>query len=340
MGKTKIEWVKLDDAQGMTWNPTRGCCHASPGCANCYAEQISARFSGEGQPFHLFAERDPRPHFTGKVELIESMLDVPLRRKKPTMWFVNSMSDLFHESLPDEAIDRVFAVMALCPQHVFQVLTKRAERMRDCAIRIGRSITFLEKPARGTGYSLQFVGMDGKSYGLTPWPLPNCWLGVSVENQEYADERIPLLLQTPAAVRFISAEPLLGSVDLTCIREQIAAHSFRTFSALEGVDSLNKGTSRNRLDWVIVGGESGSNARPFDLAWARSIIAQCRAAGVRVFMKQVGSFACEQHESGTAKGGCHRPLTLRDLKGGDPAEWPEDVRVRQMPEHGAKRGAI
>src|ERR1017187_3120358 len=129
MGKTTIEWTD------KTWNPTRGCSRVSEGCTRCYAETLAARFSDTGAPFHLFAKRTPSgPRWTGKVELIESILDLPLHWRKPTRVFVNSMSDLFHEALPDEAIDRVFAVMALCPQHTFQVLTKRAERMSQWVV--------------------------------------------------------------------------------------------------------------------------------------------------------------------------------------------------------------
>ena len=196
MSKTKIEWTQ------ETWNPVRGCSRVSRGCERCYAERQAARglpglkSPTTGEPFARMTPSGPR--WTGHVELIESMLDIPLRRKKPTTYFVNSMSDLFHEALPDEAIDRVFAVMALCPQHTFQVLTKRAKRMRDYISTLHDCANDSRQVRVGMRYS---------------WPLPNVWMGVSCENQKTADERIPLLLQTPAAVRFVSAEPLLSAID-------------------------------------------------------------------------------------------------------------------------------
>ncbi len=201
MSKTKIEWTE------HVWNCVRGCSRVSEGCRNCYAERMAARgLPGMRSPTtgESFAVMTPSgPQWTGRVELIESMLEVPLRRKKPTVYFVNSTSDLFHEALPDKAIDRVFAVMALCPEHTFLVLTKRPERMRE------------------------YITCWG-------WTLPNVWPGVSCEDQATADARIPLLLQTPAAVRFLSYEPALGPVDLTQWLPPNDPH----------------------LDWVICGGES------------------------------------------------------------------------------------
>lgn len=244
--KSKIEWT---DA---TWNPVRGCSRVSEGCRHCYAEGVAARFSGPGQPYEGLAERTAKgPRWTGKVRLIESQLDLPLRWRKPRRIFVNSMCDLFHESLPDLAIDRVFAIMALAPHHTFQVLTKRPERMRAY-------LTDSATPLKHTG----------------SWPLPNVWLGVSVENQEAADERIPLLLDTPAAVRFLSCEPLLRPVDLT--------------------DYLVETARTNRdwyLDWIISGGESGTGARPCHPDWIRTLRDQCAAASVPFFFKQWGAWA-------------------------------------------------
>jgi protein gp37 len=189
------------------------------------------------------------------------------------------MSDLFHEAVPFEYIDDVYFVMAECRQHTFQVLTKRPKR----------ALEFFERSKD----RLKKAHMDEWWKGYNA--LPNLWLGVSVENQAAADERIPLLLRTPAAVRFVSAEPLLGPIDLTSYPRSPAP----------------------ALDWVIVGGESGHNARHFDPAWARTIIAQCRAAGIACFVKQLGS---------------KNIMPLRDRKGGDPLEWPADLRVRQFPE--------
>ncbi len=205
--KTGIAWT---DA---TWNPLRGCTRVSSGCENCYAEKVAARFSGPGLPYEGLATRGPA-RWTGKVRLAEKHLDDPLRWRRPRRIFVNSMSDLFHESVPDEWIDRIFAVMALAPQHTFQVLTKRPGRMRSYLSRDlhahhllvaihGMKATFTERVR----------AISGKQ-GVYEGPLANVHLGVSVEDQATADERIPLLLETPAAVRFISAEPLLGPIDV------------------------------------------------------------------------------------------------------------------------------
>ena len=295
MGKTSISWTE------HSWNPTRGCSRISPGCLHCYAERMAGRFCGLGRqdrgkcedgPFAGFAEITPAgARWTGKVELIPEMLDIPLRRKKPTTYFVNSMSDLFHERLSDEAIDRVFAVMALSPQHTFQVLTKRAERMQHWASEQNPYATVAHRIAVNAANIAAHFPRDFPNAHSRPWPLPNVWLGVSVGYQ-MRKSRIDLLRQAPAAVRFLSLEPLLedlGTLDL------------------EGID------------WVIVGGESGPGARPCDIAWIRSIVRQCKEAGVRCFVKQWG-----------ANPWCgYKAVLLRDRKGENPVEWPEDVRVRE-----------
>lgn len=276
---TSIEWTD------MTWNPIRGCSRVSDGCRHCYAEAIAARFSNPGNTFHGFAERTPEgPRWTGAVTLLRDRLNEPFHWRAPRRVFVNSMSDLFHEALSFEDIDKVINVMALNSRHTFQVLTKRPERMA------------------------QFMRHQ-RDY---EWPLPNVWLGVSVENQACADERIPLLLQTPAAVRFISAEPLLGPIDLS--------------------SPVLEADCDGYLDWVIVGGESGAEARPCRLSWIRSIVQQCQVARVACFVKQVGSrpLAESKHDSPLPDVVC--VATRADRKGGDPSEWPEDLRVREFPE--------
>lgn len=306
MSKTTIEWTE------QTWNPVRGCSPVSPGCANCYAERQGGRFCGSGRPFDGFVQIGKNgnrgPHWTGKVDLIEHMLDIPLRTRKPTMWFVNSMSDLFHEGLSDEAIDRVFAVMALCPQHTFQVLTKRAKRMREYFGRqfVAGDVQIQANDLRAI-YRVPFAGdtmLRKFPFTITPeealevsdvdrWPLSNVWLGVSVEDQQ-RKSRIDELRETPAAVRFLSVEPLLEDIGTLDLRG---------------------------VGWVIVGGESGPGARPFDVAWARSIVRQCQSANVPVFVKQLGAHVIQGGERRIKK----------DKKGGDPVEWPEDLRIRQMP---------
>lgn len=282
-----IEWTEA------TWNPIAGCTPVSPGCLNCYAATMSHRLDMMGQKkYHsLTVLHGGQRTFNGKISFDDDALTIPLKRKKPTTYFVNSMSDLFHEGVPFEFVDKVFAVMALCPQHVFQVLTKRPERMAEYLARTGKSIKFMEAAARGLGYTLQFDSLDGKKFSMCKWPLPNVWLGASVENQKCADERIPHLLRCPAAVRFLSCEPLLGPVDLANIRH---ADGFHVTDALSGETVYLPTTcidaEESSIDWVIVGGESGHNARPMHPDWARSLRDQCQAAGVPFFFKQWGEW--------------------------------------------------
>lgn len=289
---TKIEWTRGDDGTpGTTWNPVTGCTKVSPGCKHCYAETIAERFwAKQYPPVPSGRVLDFRARRFTDVQTHADRLDQPLRWRSPKRVFVNSMSDLFHEDVPLEFIGRVFDVMEKAAHHTFQVLTKRPERMRDF-------MTVVVQRAAP----------------------PNVWLGVSCENQETADERIPLLLQTPAAVRFLSVEPLLAPVDL---RNIAPFDDFHT-------DALDTPDPSCRVHWVIVGGESGPGARPMDLAWARSIVEQCRATGTACFVKQLGTrpyFILKQEE----RRGMIAPL--RDRKGGDMAEFPEDLRVREFPQ--------
>lgn len=299
--KTKIEWTD------RTWNPLRGCSRVSPGCLNCYAEKVAARFSDAGQPFHTFAERKPQPHWTGKVELIEDKLLEPLSWRKPCLCFVNSMSDLYHENVPDEWIDRIFAVMALAKDTTLQVLTKRADRMEKWfqSIPLGGKGGASDSAHYRIACAISSLGI-GKTCAHTLWPLPNVWLGVSVENREQR-KRIDHLRRTPAAIRFISLEPLLedlGELDLSGI------------------------------GWTIIGGESGPGARPCHIDWIRSIVRQCNAAQVPVFVKQLGSTVSADIDEfphiDWVKGG--HTFSLNSRKGGDPSEWPADIRVREFPE--------
>jgi protein gp37 len=240
---SKIEWT---DA---SWNPVTGCTKVSDGCKHCYAERDWARLAAPRAKPNIYTGRD----FTD-VRCHPERLDQPLRWTKPRRIFVNSMSDLFHEDIPSEFIAAVFHRMAMAPQHIFQILTKRPERM----------LNFL------TG-GLAFEK-----------PLPNVWLGVSCEDQATADERIPLLLQTPAAVRFISAEPLLGPIDLwPWVNINLPSRWPRHAYAPRGPF----------LDWLIAGGESGPRARPSHPDWFRSLRDQCQAAGVPFFFKQWGEWA-------------------------------------------------
>lgn len=280
-GNTSIEWC---DA---TWNPVRGCSRISEGCRNCYAEGVAARFSGPGQAFEGFADRARAgSKWTGRVEPINDALPWPLSVTAPKRIFVNSMSDLFHEELGDEAIDAVFGVMALAHRHTFIVLTKRAQRMHDWATRTRERGAVAEcLAAAGVAAPAVFrrpLDAAGAEWlAKRGWPLPNVIMGVSVENQPTANERIPLLLATPAARRAISAEPLLAPVTLRpWLRNDTPGGSY-----MHG----------NGLHWVIAGGESGPNARPCHPDWIRQLRDQCRDAEVPFFFKQWGEWLEHEH---------------------------------------------
>jgi len=265
--KTGIEWT---DA---TWNPIRGCSRVSEGCRNCYAETTAKRFSGEGMPYEGLIAKGGQ--WNGEITLVPEKLDEPLRWQRPRRIFVNSMSDLFHENVPDDYVDKVFAVMALSERHTFQILTKRPERMRQYLLNPWTRVNIGDRAG-----DMVEDGDTAQTYVVNrPWPLSNVWLGVSVEDQKAADERIPLLLETPAAVRWISAEPLLGSINLEMYFEQWPDHN--------GVRVVQNG---NGLDWVVVGGESGKDARPMYPAWAKSLRDQCKSADVPFLFKQWGEW--------------------------------------------------
>jgi protein gp37 len=277
--KSKIEWT---DA---TWNPVVGCSKISDGCKGCCALRDALRLAGN--PNEKIRElystvTSPETHnWTGVTKLNERHLEDPLRWKRPRRIFVNYMSDLFHESIPDEWIDKIFAVMALAPQHTFQILTKRPERMqyyfKSWLTGVGRRDRFLD-----VANHANIIPADLRKR----WPLPNVWIGVSVEDQKTADERIPLLLQTPAAVRWISAEPLLGPINIEkwlCNCPVKCEHDGGSISC--SIDGY--------LDWVVPGGESGADARPMHPNWARSLRDQSVAAGVPFLFKQWGEWSPE-----------------------------------------------
>lgn len=261
---TAIEWAD------MTWNPLLGCERVSDGCDACYAirtatiraknphPKVAAAFEG------LTERRDGRLDWTGRINLLPDRLTEPLRRRKPAKIFVNSQSDLFHEDVPDEFIAKVFEVMARAPQHTFQILTKRHGRMRS----------LLNQP--------WFPELGGWA---KRWPLPNVHLGVSVENQQWADIRIPALLETPAAVRWLSCEPLLGPLDLG-----------RWLGPVDWPECWNNHSPSAECarciqpEWVVCGGESGPGARPMRTEWARSLRDQCIGAGVPFLFKQWGAW--------------------------------------------------
>lgn len=377
---SNIEWTSA------TWNPVVGCTPVSPGCLNCYAATMARRLEAMGRReyaprggVHLAEVRGGRAVFAGVVRCLPERLGAPLAWRKPKMIFVNSMSDLFHESVPYEFVDRVFAVMALCPQHTFQVLTKRPERMAE----------YIDPDRHGAGMGHRLAVCAREVVGRTPvWPgggrveqardyfdehngvLPNVWLGTSVERQAEADERIPHLLRCPAALRFLSCEPLLGPIDLDASTITVAPGFFGSCLRWHhrGKCHEDEGVDYPTIGWVIVGGESGPRARPCHIEHIRRIVDQCKAARVPCFVKQLGSrpwvvavgddplaeWARERawrvlapdrpddylgdeavfvwdDADGQPPIGSMVEVWLDDRKGGDPAEWPADLRVREMP---------
>lgn len=396
--KSKIEWTDT------TWNPLAGCSKISAGCKNCYAIKDATRLAGNpnAKIATKYAGTVKDGNWTGVVNLADDeTLTQPLRWQRPRRIFVNSMSDMFHENVPFDWIDRIFAVMAAAPQHTFQVLTKRPERMREyfsdlqatADLHAPKTVDGRFSPAQVLNFRMlsrasQF-GAFGRAF-KAEWPLPNVWLGVSVENQKAADERIPYLLETPASIRFLSCEPLVEKVNLSqwlprgeravgkngepflrpvfymakcgnCKRisssEEWDGHGddcwcvYCGSNDIEDIDSLN---------WVIVGGESGPNARQCDVAWIRSIVKQCEEAGTACFVKQLGGFIVDRNDSfgypddndrywdieeypdldmeenldGYRDGYQGAPVRIvgAGKKGELVDKWPRDLRVRQLPE--------
>jgi protein gp37 len=257
---TDIEWT--DDS----WNPSVGCTIVSPGCTNCYAMRQAARIERMNPDLEHYSgltrKVNSKAVWTGKIGFSEKKLAEPLSWRKPRRVFVNSMSDLFHENVPDEWIASVFDVMERCPQHTFQILTKRSRRMSRWASK------------------------------HRPTPLPNVWLGVSAERQQEFDDRTVDLRSTPAVLRFLSLEPLLGPIDA----------------------DTSWPNPLEQIQWVIVGAESGPGARPCDVEWVRSIRDQCEEAGARFFLKQL------------AVGG--RIVSLPELDGRQWREFPAVNKAR------------
>lgn len=247
--KSGIEWT---DA---TWNPVTGCTKVSEGCRNCYALTFAERW--RGTPGHYFENGFD-------ITLRPDKLNQPLLWKKPRKIFVNSMSDLFHESVPFEFIFAVWARMIGAPQHIYQILTKRPARM------------------------LEFFKWNERQAVRVETYLPNVWIGVSVENQQAADERIPLLLKAPAAVRFLSCEPLLGPVNIAPYLWDIGTWEPYESKSDHKLNGLYSASMEDGIDWIIVGGESGNKARPMHPEWARDLANQCNSAGVAFFFKQWG----------------------------------------------------
>lgn len=346
MNKTAIEWThwsvnpfKLRMPDGTLIN---FCIHKSEGCRFCYAEGIVRRWWKK--------EWGEFPGYTASLQklgtpvLVEDELLAMLRlneriakgKADPNInrVFWNDMTDEYLEFWPDEFIDRLWAVRALTPNLIHQVLTKRPDRLLEYMNGNGfatRRCRVAEAAQTVCDGDDRLRTSAAKPYSW--WPLSNAHVGISCEDQQTADERIPRLLQTPAAVHWISAEPLLGPINLNSIACQGAGY-FDSLSG-RGHDGVTPDDSAYpSLDWVVVGGESGPKARPFDLAWGRSLVSQCNAASVPVFVKQLGARperGVQVSTIGEPLHGDFFPLRLRDKKGGDTNEWPEDLRVREFP---------
>ena len=273
--------TKIQRAEHV-WNPLTGCSKVSEGCKGCYAIPTAWKLAHNPNPKVAKAyagtvkKVGAALQWTGKINLLEERLLEPLRLRKPSRIFVNSMADLFHPDVPDEFIDRVYAVMALCPQHQFMILTKRPERRREY-------LNGLHGEIRHARLESCWAAMDVRHPTVTVWPLPNVSEGTSVEDQATADERIPLLLRTLAAVRWVSYEPALGAVEFR--REWLLDAGDKEYLA-----KLGHGGKKG-LDGIVMGGESGPEARPMHPDWPRAVRDQCAAAGVAFFFKQWGAWA-------------------------------------------------
>jgi protein gp37 len=354
MADSEIQWCD------KVWNPVRGCRRVSPGCEHCYAERQAHRFSGVGQPYEGLTKLTKRgPVWTGVARFVPEMLDAPLRWKRPARIFVNSMSDLFHSDLTNEQIAAVFGIMGGCQRHTFQILTKRPERMKSW-------FDWIASKAGDMEFGLLHDACGQLSHIIDPgdhdidaaptrfdeameelmgvrWPLPNVWLGVSAEDQEAFDARIEHLMACPAAIQFLSLEPLLGPINIERFLYRASRFDYIWNNAPMSHDD------HNERQWVIVGGESGPGSRPCDIAWIESIVEQCRTAGTKVFVKQLGArpydsnyqhgvYAPHDRRTPTGPDGAGGTMAignlmlLKDRKGGDMEKWPSKLRVREMPE--------
>jgi len=336
MPKTSIEWTD------RSWPVVNGCRRVSPGCGGaagvggCYAERLAATRLRKTDKYRGLAVLNSHgPHWTGVTRLWEKELAMPLRLRKPSRIFVADMGDLFYEEVSNETIAAIYWVMAATPWHTYQVLTKRARRMREWyewvereggARRLGLLLHHAQRMMPSGGVSKRALDILGATQPILEqsWPLRHVWLGVSTEDQKRADERITELLRTSATVRFVSYEPAIGPIDFY---PWLLEESIRTTETI--------------LDWIICGGESGPGSRPFHIAWARSVAEQCSDAGVAFFMKQLGAdvrwdgistppnhwMPKDTEDAGDGSWRVH----LKDRKGGTMSEWPVDLRVRQYP---------
>ena len=310
---TKIEWVRNDDGKpGETWNPASGCSKVSSGCKLCYGERLSKRIY-QGDKWKPWTAENVNTNLRVHPERFRQ----PFRWYEPRKIFTCSMGDLFHKDLPHGLVPDIFGIMGAAHWHSFFVLTKRPELMAERLVAeehaICRRVLFWSRELyNGKG----IYARKKARLGLPPWPLQNVIAGTSVEDQKSVDGRIRHLVWTPAAKRFVSCEPQIGSIDLspwlgTCP----CGMGFYAAPELHS-PACHRGQS---LDWIICGGESGPRARPFDLDWARDLRDQCAKARIPFFLKQLGTHWA-------------RKVGAKSYKGSDPAEWPEDLRVREMSE--------
>jgi len=320
MSKTKIEWSEF------SWNPVVGCSKVSEGCKNCYAERLAA--SGRLQQFEQYQKVITNGKWNGTTSLVPHILDKPLHWRKPRMIFVSSMGDLFHDSVSFESVLKIIGIIICTPWHTYQILTKRPERMYDFFACFPDG-WFIREGMKFSSFSEEFFALDsvkgivseqqiekaniyykthydqsnrGKLDGPVPFPIPNVWLGVTCENQRCADERIPTLLQIPAAVRFISCEPLLEDININI-------HYLNDIKR-QGFTGYYDSGWKEPFQWVIIGCESGPGRRPCKAEWVRNIVAQCKAAGVKIFIKQLDINGVVEH---------------------DINKFPEDLKIREYP---------
>lgn len=329
MADSMIGWT------GKCWNIIGGCTNESTGCLNCWSRKlVGTRFRENPRYDGLTVVRgDGKPHWTGKISLFEDRLEEPMHWRKPQLVFVASQADLFHPGVPEEFIDRAFAIMALCPHHTFQILTKRPQRMREylsdehevqerIATALGKMLDgqwiwnegkrFRNRIERMIGlfygYETESDEDTGEEYDVqsaeTVWPLRNVWLGTSTENQETFDKRAPELLDIAWPVHWLSIEPQVGSIVIpdNYLRE---------------------------LEWIVLGGESGTGARPMHPDWARSVRDQCEATGIPFFFKQTGEWLGWQHQWGpfwkSIRGDEVDSHAWPDITGEEPEGWIADL---------------
>ncbi|GAX38934.1 phage Gp37/Gp68 family protein [Nodularia sp. NIES-3585] len=287
---TKIQWCD------EVWNPIVGCSRISTGCQNCYAATAA-----KSPRLQQFKQYETVNEWDGTVQFVESQLSKPLHWRKPKKIFVCSMADLFHENVPFEWIDQVFAVMHFAKQHTFQVLTKRPQR----------ALEYFTDYLPDVGTWVQIPHLQSSVNLSRVIPLPNVWIGTSTENQAIADRRIPILMQIPAAKRFLSCEPLLEEIDF------VQADIFQKLIS----DDHEWELVNEYIHWVIVGGESGPNSRPCHVEWIQSIVTQCHSSNTPVFVKQLGSNVYLNQQR----------FKTHDRKGGDIQEFPTQLRIRKFP---------